>query len=52
MSKNFLRDETGLEMSEYAIAVALITALIVLAFTTLGGAIVDRIDNVTAAVNG
>jgi Flp pilus assembly pilin Flp len=41
--KNFLHDETGLELSEYAVAAALIAAAIVAAFTTLGSAISDRI---------
>lgn len=34
--KKFLRDETGLELSEYAIAAALVTLAVVAAFGTLG----------------
>ena len=36
MMKNFLRDETGLELSEYAVAAALVTLAVVAAFGTLG----------------
>jgi pilus assembly protein Flp/PilA len=35
----FLRDETGLELSEYAVAAALIAIAVVGAFTALGGKI-------------
>ena len=33
---NFLKDETGLELSEYAVAAALVALAAVLAFQTLG----------------
>ena len=36
MIKNFLRDETGLELSEYAVSAALIALAVVGIFTTLG----------------
>jgi pilus assembly protein Flp/PilA len=36
MIKRFLRDETGLELSEYAVAAALIAIATVGAFTLLG----------------
>ena len=36
MIKNFLRDETGLELSEYAVAAALIAIAVVGVFGTLG----------------
>jgi Flp pilus assembly pilin Flp len=36
--EDFLRDETGLELSEYAIAAAIIAAGIIAAFTNLGSA--------------
>ena len=36
MIKSFLRDETGLELSEYAVAAALIALAVVGVFTTLG----------------
>jgi pilus assembly protein Flp/PilA len=36
MFKNFLHDETGLELSEYAVAAALVTLAVVAAFGTLG----------------
>jgi len=36
MFKNFLMDETGAELAEYAVAVALLVAIAVLVYTTLG----------------
>jgi pilus assembly protein Flp/PilA len=43
MIKRFLRDETGLELSEYAVAAALIAMAVVVAFTTLGTNISGKI---------
>jgi Flp pilus assembly pilin Flp len=48
--KKFLRDESGLELSEYAVAAALITAAIVVALTTLGNAITDKINTLANQV--
>ena len=50
MIKKFLRDETGLELSEYAVAGALIVAAGVLVFTQLGDAIELRIAAITNAI--
>lgn len=50
MLKRFLRDETGLELSEYAVAAALIAITAVLAFETLGGAISDKIGELTGYI--
>lgn len=44
MIKKFLNDETGMELSEYAIAAALITLTIVGAITLLGDNITNRIN--------
>jgi pilus assembly protein Flp/PilA len=44
MIKNFLRDETGLELSEYAVAAALVAIAVVGAFSTLGTNIKDQIN--------
>ena len=44
MIKNFLRDETGLELSEYAVAAALVAIAVVAAFTLLGSNIGIRIN--------
>ncbi len=41
--KNFFRDETGLELSEYALAAALMVLVIIIAFTNLGTAIANKI---------
>jgi Flp pilus assembly pilin Flp len=43
MSREFFKDETGLELSEYAIAAALIVITIVGTITTLGDNITNRI---------
>ncbi len=49
--KNFWNDETGLELSEYAVATALVTAAMALAWRTLGDAVVARIKALTTEVN-
>lgn len=43
MMRKFLQDETGLELSEYALAAALVAVAVVGVFTTLGDAIKDQI---------
>jgi pilus assembly protein Flp/PilA len=43
MIKNFLRDERGLELSEYAVAAALVALATVAAFTLLSSHIATRI---------
>ncbi len=45
MFKKFLRDETGLELSEYAVAAALAAIAAVTAFTALGGKISSKITD-------
>ena len=45
MIKRFLSDETGLELSEYAVAAALIAVATVAAFTALGTTIGQVITN-------
>ena len=44
MLKRFLNDETGLELSEYAVAAALVAFAAVVAFQTLGTNIGTKID--------
>lgn len=46
----FLKDETGLELSEYAVAAALIVAATVAAFTVLQDAIVARIETLASFI--
>ncbi len=41
MIKNFLRDETGAELAEYAVGVALLVAIAVVVYQVLGDAIND-----------
>lgn len=48
---SFLLDETGLELSEYAVAAALVAIGAVTVFTALGDAIVAKIDDLAAMVN-
>lgn len=48
----FLRDEEGLELSEYAVAGSLIVLGTVLAFTALGEAITGAIRDIIGAITG
>ncbi len=50
MIKKFLRDETGLELSEYAVAAALVALAVITAFTTLGSSIGTKIGNLATEV--
>jgi pilus assembly protein Flp/PilA len=49
---NFFRDESGLELSEYAVAAALVAIAAVVAFTTLGNVIASRINTLAATISG
>jgi pilus assembly protein Flp/PilA len=49
---NFFRDESGLELSEYAVAAALVAIAAVVAFTTLGNAIADKVNTLAATISG
>ena len=44
MIQNFFRDETGLELSEYAVAAALVAVAVILGFNLLGVNIATRIQ--------
>ena len=50
--KSFLCDETGLELSEYAVAAALVAIACVVAFRSLGAAIGSQINTLAATING
>jgi Flp pilus assembly pilin Flp len=50
MIKKFFQDETGLELSEYAVAAALISLAVVGVFTTLGGSIKTVINNLATNI--
>jgi len=50
--KKFLKDENGLELSEYAVAAALITVALVLTFRELGTTINGIIQNLIASIKG
>ena len=51
MIKNFLRDETGLELSEYAVAAALVALAVITAFGTLGSAIGNKITSLWQSID-
>lgn len=50
MFRQFWKDETGLELSEYAVAAALVAIAAVLAFQTLGTNIGARIDSLAGYI--
>jgi pilus assembly protein Flp/PilA len=50
MFKTFLRDETGLELSEYAVAAALIAIAAAGVFTALGGSISGKITELSGHI--
>lgn len=50
--KNFFLDETGLELSEYAVAAALVVIAVAGAFTALGDAIGVRLNQLVSRVSG
>ena len=47
MLKKFLHDETGLELSEYAVAAALVCLAVAGVFATLGDSIKDKINELS-----
>ena len=47
MIKRFFQDETGLELSEYAVAAALVAIAAVAAFKALGGTIGTKITDLS-----
>ena len=49
--KKFFNDETGLELTEYAIAAALVVVGLIGVFTSLGGNIKLRIEQLVTATN-
>ncbi|MDQ2936339.1 MAG: Flp family type IVb pilin [Acidobacteriota bacterium] len=50
--KTLFLDETGLELSEYAIAAALVAIAVATAFTALGAAIGVRLNELVTRVGG
>ena len=52
MIRHFLRDETGLELSEYAVAAALIAIAAVVAFQLLGQNIAGAINTLAGKITG
>ncbi|HEU4594456.1 MAG TPA: hypothetical protein VFS10_04740 [Pyrinomonadaceae bacterium] len=52
MLKKFFQDETGLELSEYAVAAALVALAVITAFTDLGTAIGGKIDALVGSIEG
>jgi pilus assembly protein Flp/PilA len=52
MFRRFFRAEEGLELSEYAVAAALVIAGVVVAFTVLGNAITTGISSLASTITG
>ena len=50
MLKNFLMDETGAELAEYAVAVALLVAVALVVYQLLGQGIYDSNESTAAAM--
>ena len=50
--KNFVRDEDGLEMVEWAIVAALITTAAAAALTTLGGSVATKFGDMDLIIQG
>jgi pilus assembly protein Flp/PilA len=50
MIQKFFRDETGLELSEYAVAAALVAVATILGFNLLGANIATRIDTLAGFI--
>ncbi|MEO7971921.1 MAG: Flp family type IVb pilin [bacterium] len=50
--KKFLLDENGLELSEYAVAAALVAISVAGAFSALGNAIGVRLNELVTRVGG
>ncbi|HSE24101.1 MAG TPA: hypothetical protein VLB68_20705 [Pyrinomonadaceae bacterium] len=50
MIKNFFKDETGLELSEYAVAAALVALAAVAAFQLLGTQIGAKINTLAGYI--
>jgi pilus assembly protein Flp/PilA len=50
--RQFVREEEGASAAEYALLLALITGVIVLAVTNLGGAIGGAVQNAANVING
>ncbi len=48
--KNFFKDETGLELSEYAVAAGLVALAVVAAFSALGTQINAAISALTGKI--
>ena len=48
--RKFLKDESGLELSEYAVAAALVTLAVIAAFTSVGTNINGVIGNLASKI--
>jgi len=50
--KSFFRNEAGLELSEYAVAAALVAVAVAAAYTALGQAIGVKLNELVSRVGG
>jgi Flp pilus assembly pilin Flp len=49
--KNFLIDESGAELAEYAVACAILVAIAIIVFNVLGQAINDKMNDVASDID-
>lgn len=49
--KNFLTDESGAELAEYAVACAILVAIAIIVFNVLGEAINDKMNQVASDID-
>jgi Flp pilus assembly pilin Flp len=49
--KNFLIDESGAELVEYAVACAILVAIAIIVFNVLGQAISDKMNDVASDID-
>jgi Flp pilus assembly pilin Flp len=48
--KHFFSDERGAELAEYAVGVAILVAIAIVVYSTLGAAINDKLSAVAAEI--
>ena len=49
--KNFLTDESGAELAEYAVACAILVAIAIIVYNVLGQAINDKMNDVASDID-
>ena len=49
--RNFITDESGAELAEYAVACAILVAIAIIVFNVLGQAINDKMNDVASDID-